>query len=77
MPGFNDDDGDERPTRPDGPQLCPQCMEDGLPTGHVIETIWDESAHRHRSIPKACPLCKGRKIVGRDTLERFKAVEKP
>ena len=76
---FNDQD--ERPTRPDGPQLCPQCVEEdsGLPTGRVLVTEWDESSNRHRSIPRPCPLCLGRKLVGRDTLERFKAIkaEKP
>ena len=68
MPGFDD----EPPTRPDRPVECPRCKdpETGLPTGRIVVRIDD--GKRHRMFPKPCPVCRGRKLVSRARLERFR-----
>lgn len=65
----------EAPTRPDGPVLCPKCVgDDGLPAGYVKEIIWEGPLHR-RTVLVTCELCEGRKIVGREAFEHFRATQ--
>lgn len=62
-------DDEEAPTRPDGPQPCPQCAG----TGEVRPYI--ETGTIHRTLPpETCRLCKGKGTVGRATLDRFRAL---
>lgn len=67
---------DEPPTRPEAPQECPRCIDEtGRPTGRIIVTVWDARGAQHRTASEPCDVCGGRKLVGRATLERFKAME--
>jgi hypothetical protein len=73
---MSDDFDSEPPTRPEAPRECPRCVDEtGRPTGRVPVTRWDAQGARHSQVMETCNLCGGRKLVGRATLERFKAMD--
>lgn len=64
----NDTYDDDAPTQPDVVQLkCPQCGG----SGDVL--VGEDTNTGYSRLPRTCDLCWGKKFVGRDAYDRWRA----
>ncbi len=64
---------DEPDTQPDALRLkCPSCSDSaGIPQGFIEVESWEGTTYR--KVRRSCDTCWGKKWLGREALERWRA----